>query len=226
MRSNMFATVENKFKSATEDEIIEIALSSSSDVLSQMENFNDNTKFGTILVGTKLGVAGDGTINSKEKMLIDEVFGKIWNGPMEQIYDIVSEAIGDGDYDIVQNIVQLSNQIAIPFLHYILSFAYIDETFEDEVAEKLDNLFGMNLMVDFFMGDTEEVPAPKIKPAGLDAEIAQWFQDDNTLKGLNDIQAHFSHKSKTEVEEALDRLCEKGVLYKVDTLVGKMYGLA
>lgn len=226
MRSNMFANIENKFEFATEEEIVNTALGSLGELIGELTSFDDGVKFSIAILGAKLGVAGAGVINSKERMLIDEVFGRIWNGSMDEIYDLVSGTIEESDYNLVQMLTQLGNPVAMPFLHYILSFAYIDEVFEDDVAEKLDGLFGMNLMADFFASDMEEVPAPRIKLTGLEAEIVEWFQADDQLRPLREIQAHFSHKTKTEVKAALDNLCEKGILYGGENIIGNMYGLA
>lgn len=226
MRSNMFANVENKFQFATEEVIINTALSALGDVLENLPDFNNNAKFFVAILGARLGVFGDGEINEKEKMLIDTVFGRIWTGPMEQIYGAVGETISEKDYEMVRMLTQMGNAVAMPFLHYILSFAYIDEVFEDAVAEKLDGLFGMNLMAEFFAGDMEEVPAPRVKLTGLEAEIVEWFQSDDQLRPLREIQAHFPRYPRQEVKAALDCLCQKGILYGGENFVGNMYGLA
>ena len=225
MRSNMFANIENKFQFASKEEIIVTALDSLSDLLSSLDSFNNQAKFSLMVVGAKLGVAGDGKINDAEKELIDDIFGRVWKGSMADIYQVVGTPIEENDYSMVKMLTQMGNQVAIPFLHYILSFAYIDEVLEDDVAEKLDELFGMNLMVEFFNSDLEDVPAPKIKLVGLEAEIVSWFQSDDQLHPLKNIQAHFSNKSKTEVKAALDSLCEKGILYGGENIIDDMSGL-
>lgn len=225
-RSNMFANIENKFEFAEKEEIVATALSSLGELFEAIDQMEDQVKFGIMVIGAKLGVAGDGVLNSQEKELIDEVFGRIWNGSMEEIYDMVGADIQESDYDLVQNITQLGNPVAMPFLYYTLSFAYIDGEIEDDVAERLDGLFGMNLLVDFMQSGEEEVPAPKIRLTGLEAEIVSWFQEDDTLHPLKDIQAHFSSKSKAEVQKALDSLVDKGILYGGANIIGNMYGLA
>ena len=225
-RSNMFANIENKFEFAEKEVIVATALSSLGELFEAIDQMEDQVKFGIMVIGAKLGVAGDGVLNSQEKELIDEVFGRIWNGSMEEIYDMVGADIQESDYDLVQNITQLGNPVAMPFLYYTLSFAYIDGEIEDDVAERLDGLFGMNLLVDFMQSGEEEVPAPKIRLTGLEAEIVSWFQEDDTLHPLKDIQAHFSSKSKAEVQKALDSLVDKGILYGGANIIGNMYGLA
>lgn len=225
MRSNMFANIENKFQFSEKDEIRECTLSSLGEILSQMDTFDDTAKFGIAIIGAKLGVAGKTTLNEKEKELVDIIFGPIWNGEIDEIYAMVGSEILESDYDFVSMLLQLGNSIAMPFLHYILGFAYIDEKFEDDVAEKLDSLFGMNLLASFFESGMEEVPAPQIQLTGLDAEILQWFQANDELRKLEDVQQQFALQSKDDVKQSLDSLCEKGVLYKVETIVGNMYGL-
>ena len=225
MRNNLFANMENKFEFATEEEITETALSSLSELVGEISYMNDQTKFGIAVLGAKLGVSGDGMANEKEKRLVDEVFGRIWNGPMELIYEMVRTAPDDSDYDLIKKLTQLGNSVAIPFLHFILSFAYIDGVFEDDIAEKLDSLFGMNLMAAFIDSGLESVPSPRVKLSGLEAEIVEWFRTDDQLRPLADIQAHFPGRSKAEVKTALDSLCSKGLIYGGEHILN-MYGLA
>ncbi len=225
-RSNMFANIENIFKFAEKEEIISTALSSLGELLNAIDHMDDQVKFGIMLVGAQLGVAGDGVLNSQEKELIDEVFGRIWNGSMSEIYDMVGVDIQESDYDMVQNVIQLGNPVAMPFLYYILSFAYIDGEIEDDVAERLDGLFGMNLLIDFMQSGAEEVTSSQICLTDLEAEIVSWFREDDTLHSLKEIQAHFSSKSKIEVQKALDNLVDRGILYGGANIAGNMYALA
>lgn len=226
MRSNLFAQVENKFKFATESEITDIAFLSLDELIEVIPDEEIKVKFTMILLGAKLGVAGREKITEKEKRLVDKIFGRIYNGPMEKVYDSLNGAITEKDYDLVRSFILLYSQAALPYLHFILSFAYVDDVFEDDVAERLDGIFGFSLMTALFTGDLDEENTPQIQLVGIEAEIAQWFQSHDELKQLRDIQAHFSHKSKIEVKTALEHLCEKGVLYSIDTFAGNMYGLA
>lgn len=98
-------------------------------------------------------MAGDGIINAQEKELIDEVFGRICESPMEQIYDMVGAEIEESDYSVVESFIKIGNIVAISFLYYVLSFAYIDGIIEDNVDERLDNLFGINLLAAFLQND-------------------------------------------------------------------------
>ncbi len=228
-RSNMFANIENKFEFATKDEIVNTALSSISDFLTELDQIglnDDETKLGIMVIGAKLGVSGDGIINNQEKMLIDNVFGRIIKGSLNNIYDMIDSSITEADYDLIATVIQAGNQIAIPLLYYILSFAYIDGKIEDKVAERLDSIFGMSLLVDFIQSGAEEVPAPQIRLTGFEAEIVSWFKQNDTLHPLDEIQAHFYTKSKNEVKKTLDSLVDKGILYGGDNIIYCMYGLA
>lgn len=226
MRSNMFANIENKFEFAEKDEIVGTALSSLGELYEALGSMEDRLKFGIMVIGAKLGVAGDGVLNQQEKELIDEVFGLIWNRSMDEIYQMVGADIGDDDYNAVEMLTNLGNAVAMPFLYFALSFAYIDGTIEDDVAERLDGLFGINLLADFIESGQEEVPAPKIRLTGLEAEIVSWFEEDEDLHPLKEIQAHFAGKSDSEIQEALDSLVEKGILYGGANIINNMYGLA
>lgn len=222
----MFANLENKFEFAGKEVIEATAVQSLAELVEELrETFNAEAIFGIMIVMARLGVAGDGVLNQAEKDLIDEVFGRVYKGSMDEIYNAIGTTIPDSDYEMIGMIAKMGNQIAMPLLHCILSFAYIDQVMEDHVAEKLDSLFGMNLMMEFFNSDLEEVPRPKIRLTGQESEIVEWFKSDDQLRPLADIQKRFPNKSRTELKNVLDGLCQKGILYGGDRFVGCMYGL-
>lgn len=225
MRSNMFANIENKFKNLSEEAITGFAVVSLQQMFDALSGFPQEQLFFIALSGANLGVSGDGKLNEKEKKLIDNVFGPMWNGDMKDIYNYFNYETIEQNYKLVETAVQMGNSFAMPFLHYILSFAYIDGVFEDEVAKRLDGLFGMNLLAEFIQSGMESVPEPEIQLSGLEAEIVKLLEADDSLMSLNNILKHFSGRSKSDVQAALDSLCEKGVLYCVNSMVGNMYGL-
>jgi hypothetical protein len=83
----------------------------------------------------------------------------------------------------------------------------------------------MPLMRIFFASGMKDVPPRRKKVTLLEAEIVKWFRSENKLIPLVDIQAHFSDSSKEEVKAALDRLCEKGILYGGEKFILDMYAL-
>ena len=92
--------------------------------------------------------------------------------------------------------------------------------------DKLDGLFGINLLADFMSSGLESVPAPLVKLTKLESDIVDWFRSDDQLRPLDDIVAHFPGRLRSEIKEALDSLCDKGILYGGENIVFNMYGLA
>lgn len=112
---------------------------------------DDRILISILFLGAKLGCAGDGKLSQEEKNIADQVFGKVLSNPeMSGIYGNISSAITDADYNLVSIITKMGNSIAMPFLKCVFCFAYIDGKFEDEVAEKLDGMFGEVLLRDYF----------------------------------------------------------------------------
>lgn len=224
-RSNLFANIENQFEFASKEEITEIAQSSIRELFSAIASLPPEAKFGVVCLGVRLGVAGDGVLNQDEKNLIDAVLGIAWKGPMSQLYDMVSGEISEDNYETVELLNELGNEVAMPFLYFTLSFAYIDGKIEDEVANRLDSLFGMNLLTAFMQSGEEEVPTPKIRITELEAEIVSWFQEEDRFCNVKEIQKHFPDRTEAEIQEAMDDLYEKGIVYGGKDIVGGMYAL-
>lgn len=225
MRSNMFANLESKFWDASEQELIDTALSALSELLDAIPGQKMETLFNLTLLGARLGVAGRSIPNEKERAVLDGVFSKLYNGSPETLYPIIRWEISEEDYKLTAMLTKFGNDIAMPFLQFVLSIAYADGVFEDEVAERLDRIFGINLLQLFFDSDLESVPAPRIKVGGLEAEIVDALRADSDLCFLRDIQAHFPQKSQLVLKNALDSLCEKEVLSRTDTAIGMFYTL-
>lgn len=66
----------------------------------------------------------------------------------------------------------------------------------------------------------------KIICTQLEAEIVAWFRSDDQLHPLAEIQEKFSHVPEAELQEALDSLCQLGILYGGKTMILDLYGLA
>ena len=223
--SDMFANIENRFKSLDKDEITETALSSMGELLEAFDSMEDQFKFGLIVTGAKLGVAGDGALNRQEKELINEVFGDIWNGPIEEVYDFICADVTENEYKLVETIAKLNNPVGMSFLYYVLSFAYIDGEIDDDIANKLDKIFEMYLTVDFIQNGGSSDSEPEIQLTELEEELVNWYEAGANACGIDDIHKHFPARSKKEIQSALDSLIEKKIVYTADTIVGKWYGL-
>lgn len=153
-RSNFFATVEEAYARCTQEQLeyeaLNVATTIVKEVFAKMSNANQ-ILVPILFLGAKLACAGDGELSQEEKNLADKVFGKVLSNPeMSGIYNSISAAITDEDYNLVSIITQMGHGIAMPFLKYIFCFAYIDGKFEDEVAKKLDGLFGQVLLREYF----------------------------------------------------------------------------
>lgn len=227
-RSNMFANIENTFQFASKEEIIDIALTSVAELSEGCEEvgFGENTFRNLLLLGVKMGVAREGNLNDDEKDIIDGVFGKLINGGLDVIYGIANEKSSENDYVLLEQIVQVGNVVAMPLLYYILALAYVDGTIEEDFAERLDSIYGTNLLIEFMNSGLEEVPTPKIPLTELETNIVKWFEVDDTLHTLSDVQAQFVGIEASELQNALDSLVDKGVLYSCETIMGNTYGLA
>ena len=225
MRSNAFANLENKFESLSAEELISSAFDSMYEFYAFLDGLDDDIKFCIILSGARLGVSGDGIINEQEKIIVDRLFGEIWQGPIERIYEELERELGDGDYGVVKKLTDGGSCVALPYLNFILSFAYIDGVFEDEVAEKLDKLYGMILLSEFLQSGSEDFPSQTLTLTGINAKIVEWFRSHDELRTARDVCSHFKNTPAAEVKRALDYLCDKGVFYNIDTVAGKMYGL-
>lgn len=228
MRSNIFANLESRFWDADEQTLIDTALSALSDMLAEIPGQKVETLISLTFLGARLVVAGRSTLNEKERTVINgvfSVFGELFKDSMETLYPIICQEVSEEDYTMTSTLTKLGNDFAIPFLHFILSIAYADGVFEDEVAERLDGIFGVNLLGLFFDSGLEEVPKAPVRLTGLEAEVVDALKADDSLCFLRDIQARFPTVPGSELRQVLDSLCEKGVLSCIPTAVGDMYCL-
>ena len=230
VRSNLFANIENRFQFLNEEEIIEKTQQAFNSFIKEyaIQIGDTRTCFLNLTGAAKIGVASkNGTLNLKEKALADATFGQMWNkDQMENIYSIISDEIVEENYNAVNIITQLGNEMAFSFLYIVLGFAYIDGEVDEQVMNKLDGLFADTLLSLFMQSDSQNVPTPQIKLDGLEAEIYKWFKLEDKLRPLDEIVAHFPNYSKSEIKSALDSLCVKGIFYGGEKIIGCAYGLA
>lgn len=221
-RNKLFAQIESKFQSASEEELRKVALHSMANLLGALQMLDDQTRNAVLITAIRLGVAGDGILNDPEKRLIDAVFEGTYPGPMEDIYANIGTEIGETDYTFVWRLAQASPDISLPLLTFILSFAYVDGVFEEDVAERLDDIYNVSVFTD--PADREEAPDPESELTGLDAAIAAWFRENDRLHPFDEITARFSDWPEEEVQAALERLCELEILYGGPHLFNHSYG--
>ncbi|MCR4682332.1 MAG: hypothetical protein K5647_03255, partial [Clostridiales bacterium] len=131
-------------------------------------------------------------------------------------------SITQEDYDAVNLYnVLLQNQVGDPrtigtsALKLLLSAAYIDGELDDDIAEKIDSIFGMVLTGLFFESGYESVPVPKKKLTGLEAKVFDYMsrQKDFQIIREREFSTAIPGASASEVKSAINSLCEKGILY-------------
>lgn len=151
---NFMTQYQNAFKNASEEEILEMAKASISNFISQSGMHTPKLIFQAMIWGANVGVATkSGSLNEKEKKITDEVFNN-WNGDMEDIYAMISQEVKEEEFQFFKMVGM--TPVGIEMLKYILAFAYIDGEMEEEIAEKLEDCFGMALLGSFFNSDTDD----------------------------------------------------------------------
>ena len=252
-RGNLFANVEEEFILASEEEINEIMHNSWIEIWTILEELGtDNSTIGMFLMyGAMIGVSSkDGKLNQKEKELIDDSFGKVGNNDITIFYESISKRVVDEDYEKLKTMIETFPKVAISYLKFILSFAYIDGNANDKDMKKLENAFAMILMTNFFMSGKEDVRQPirkvinenksrtkstttsskknsnlnKSNSDELTKKIKEFFEKDDPFMTLEEIKRHFPNRTKEEIKDELSKLCDSGYLYQVDTITGNMYG--
>ena len=221
-RSNMFANIECKFKYADEETILDTIKESGSAIINS--DIDIDPARALLIFGACFGLGCKGALSKKQKKAIDVFFSTIVNGDLFPVYKILSEPMSERQINVSANLIQLlPSETAIAVLHYILGYAYIDGGLDDERAEFLDSTFGQALLMNFFQSGEEEVPGPFVQLSGLDADIAQYFDENDPLLTFDDVCEQFPDADRDAVKKSLDYLVEEEVLYLADTAVGKMY---
>ena len=230
MNSNMFENVESKFWDASKEEITSRAVKAALEIDEKLTEYMADGRliFEFLLTGIRFGVVGDGVINDKEKELIKKVLEEVYNNQMpEELYECIGTTISDADYALANTLAEPGNPVAMPFLEYVLCFAYIDGVLEDEVAESLDNIFGMCLLSEFYESDMEEVPKPTttIKRTGLSARIAKYLDECEEFRSLKDIKEEIPDVSEEEIRETLAKLAKEDIVICMEVIGEKRYAI-
>lgn len=195
------------------------------------ENGNSRFEYSVVvaimLAGAKIGVGREAPLNQQEKELSKIVAKKVFrNYTEEEVVNAIESFALKTTYNVVSALTAIADQdVAMAYFHYILCWALADGVIDDAMEGKIESLFGMKLILDFADNGPESVPTPKIQLTGLEAEIALWLKNDDRAVFFHDVQSHFPRKTKSEIKKALDNMCDKGVLSRVDTAVGDMYSL-
>lgn len=223
MKSNMFANVEERFRLASEAEITQIVRDSVNNLVFASAGGGAIPVVFLIPSAVSLGCAGSG-LTDKRKRLFMETMGHYLQNH-DELFEKLSAPPTQEEFGILKLISMLGNDIAFSVLNIILGFACVDGDLDDDVAEQLEAAFGINLLADFIQSGATDVPAQRVYVSGLEEEITDWFAQEDRLIPLNEIKAHFSGRTGTEVQSALDSLVQKDVLYGGENMIMNMYGL-
>ena len=72
--------------------------------------------------------------------------GDTFGDDIDEIYRKLRYPLFHMDFVLVDRVAKLGADVAIPFLNYILCFAYIDGVINDSTAEILDDIFDINTL--------------------------------------------------------------------------------
>lgn len=188
--SEQLAGIDKRFKRATKEELIERALDSARKIIESFRGDNQGKEVSLRLLvfGAKLGLAGDGVLNEEEREFVERVFGTIVDGDISDIYDRIGNEIDDSDYELVRVLTKKGNNVVMPFLHFILSFAYIDHKMEEEVAKRLEVLFGLNVFAEVIQDDQEGDSLSKLQHAQLSADDSLPVSKDESMEGYKVVK--------------------------------------
>lgn len=212
--SKQLVDIDKQFKRVTKDELIEKALDSARKII---EAFRDNNQgmelsLRLLVFGAKLGLAGDGVINEAEREFISRVFGPIVDGDVLDVYDRIGNEIDESDYELVRVLTEKGNDVVMPFLHFILSFAYIDQTLEEEVAKRLEVLFGLNVFAEVIQDDQEGVSLSKAQPAQLSVDDSLPVSKDESIQSQEGYKV-VKEKETITVNDDFRITFQKGMYY-------------
>lgn len=239
-RSNMFVNLENTIKKMSYEEKIKTTSDCQIDVTATIVASGVESNAVGIITESiyALGVGKGKKINSKKKEFITKVnklslgddFDKYLDsffGEINMMQSEIPEMLLDNDsvFDSVKNLAAIPGiDVGLNILKMILCIAYCDNEPDEEVLNKLDGIFGMSLLTDFFASGLEEVPKPKreVSLSILEIKIINYLKNSDGLFE-KDIYKYFSSEPKNSVKKALDSLCDKEILTCGSTYVGNTY---
>ena len=229
-RGNLFANIENEYREMSLEDLKTDARENLEKLIlgAQAQGQNLQAAVMMSLSCADIGLENKSELTEPEKSLISAVFHPLLNMTDDELYDILCRP-SDPQLDVILPAVsKLGNTVAIPVLHLVLCFAYADGEISDELAQKLENYLGVNLIAEFFQSGAESVPSQTVSNtlSELEAQIVLWFKETGTLHGPDETQAHFSASSSKDVQRALEHLRELDILFGGPDLFGNLYGLA
>lgn len=180
------------------------------------------------LVAARMGVNGDRAFNAQEREICRAITKSYNDKSVEDLEDdILSWNIDDEILEGIRMYAMLGQDVAMALVYYILCWALADEEIEPDVEDRIERLFGVNLLVDFTQSGMESVPVPRLKVSltKLEYDIISWFQCENEPHPLKDIQKKFSSNSAAVVKNAMEHLRDLGLVFGGENFIMDIYFL-
>lgn len=230
MAGNLMKYYEQQIRQLTAQERMELANEVIPDIVSDGNGELRWDVKNTLLflaICARVGIGSNRPLNASEIALAEALSeARLSDLPKSALHTLIDGVeLKDSAGTAIRMATRLGQDVAMAMFWYTLCWAYADGVMEPDTEQRIENFFGVNLIVDFGNSGLESVPAPRIGVSGLEAEIVGALKADSELCFLRDIQAHFPNRSASEVKRALDHLCEEGVLSCVGTFAGDMYVL-
>lgn len=231
-RGKIYRHFENRFRSWTEEEKLNYTLGSANIIDEAMSSRGmDFTNVAAIVwmcaqIGTNKRAGS--TLSSAERKFAKDFFSTfIENCDMENTYEILQTPVDEKFYSALPVLIAEYPEAALHFFLVILSFALVDDVVEDDLAQKLETIFAIPLMVHFSQSGLESVPdveePVQISLTDLEARIVEFYQKNNSMQCVDDIASALPSYNKSSLVRALNSLCKKGVLKKVPMALGDLY---
>lgn len=232
MAGNILLNIENEFKGLSKEKLAELATEYAVEIINEIQSDDPQLLFGILITGAMIGVCGDGVISSEEKYIACKVFREIFSVDEDTLMDILNNELNEGKYSTISAVIELGINVSLPLLRFIMCFAYVDGVLEKDVEEKIESIFGMHLLADFFMSGQESVPAPEEEFSCLENRILEIVNnaddypdliDDQFMAGtIEHVCAELDDVSNDEIIKAINSLCEKGIISKMETITGTL----
>ena len=147
---NFFNDLVNQIKSKTESEILSIATDSMREFIPASQMTDAKRIFQVLLLAATIGVEGKKQLNAKEKRLIDDFFGDLCSD-ISIVYEFIAQPITEKEWGVLEMFPNMGGvAVGLPLLKLILCFAFVDGKLSNDIAEKLENIFGIVLLGNFF----------------------------------------------------------------------------
>lgn len=165
---NILRRIENQFIGASTQEIVQIANNAMTAFLQAAQLTDPKTAFMAMVMIARIGLEAEDCLTQQQMDFAKENLSTFYTGPMDTIYPMLTGDIANEEYQLLENFCKLGQeQIGIPLLYYILSFAYCDGSPSPALEKKLEEIFGTVLLIGFMRNGAEAVPSPGIMLTGV-----------------------------------------------------------